>query len=70
MNKQKYLAQIPSVDAMLAESSVKEFLEKFPREVVVEGIRKVLKTRRSQILESADPANLPEMDKPQLVAEL
>jgi len=70
MDKQKYLAQIPSVDAMMAELPVKELLEKFPREVVVQGIRRVLSARRSQILESPDPTKLPEMDKSRLIAEL
>lgn len=70
MNKQTYLAQIPSVDVMLMEPYVKELLEKFPRGVVVEGIRKILKDRRTQILESSDPANLPELDKFQLAEEV
>ncbi|HWP48588.1 MAG TPA: L-seryl-tRNA(Sec) selenium transferase [Candidatus Limnocylindrales bacterium] len=70
MDKRAYLTQIPSVDAMLAEPLVKELLEQFPREIVVEGIRKVLNARRSQILESLDPTRLPQIDKSQLIAEL
>jgi L-seryl-tRNA(Ser) seleniumtransferase len=70
LDKRTYLAQIPSVDAMLMEPPVKELLGKFPREVVTDGIRKVLDKRRSQILESLDPSQWPVMNKSQLIAEL
>ena len=42
----KTLRKLPSVDKVLLQPEVKKLLESFPREVVVEGVRKVLSDKR------------------------
>ena len=43
----KTLRKLPSVDSVLLQADVKALLSRFPREVVVEGVRQVLDAKRS-----------------------
>jgi len=51
MDRQEYLSKIPKVDSILSASTIKELLEKSPRNIVVEAIRTVLEELRSSINE-------------------
>jgi L-seryl-tRNA(Ser) seleniumtransferase len=48
------LKQLPSVDELLKEHRTKQWLESYPRVLVLEAIRKAIDARRKAILKSAD----------------
>lgn len=54
MDKQALLRRLPSVDEVLNWAEIAHFLNSFPRELVVEGIRIALDRVRQEILQAAD----------------
>jgi L-seryl-tRNA(Ser) seleniumtransferase len=52
--KQKTLRQIPSVNEILKQNSLKAALSQYPREVVVDVIRKVLESQRRLLLKGGE----------------
>ncbi len=49
---QKYLRKIPGVDELLKQNSVVRYLSRYPRELVVDGIRVALDDVRKLILQA------------------
>jgi L-seryl-tRNA(Ser) seleniumtransferase len=54
------LKQIPKVDELLATDGVKRLLQRYPHEVVRDGIRNGLERIRQQILGAGDPGTITE----------
>ena len=50
--KQSYLSQLPSVDELLKDKTVLEWLEEKPRSLVLEALRMAIEEKRKVILES------------------
>ena len=56
--REEHLRKIPSVDEILSRSEIADLLRTSPRTVVVEAIRKVLASLRSDILNKEIPSDL------------
>lgn len=54
-DKQKFLRRLPKVDEVLNWPEIKAFLERYPRELVLEGIRLGIERVRKDILAATDP---------------
>ena len=54
LSMKELLKQLPSVDELLKEHRTKQWLESYPRVLVLEAIRKAIDARRKAILKSAD----------------
>lgn len=50
MDKKKFFKMLPSVDELLNEEKIKTFAKDYPRELVVESIRKNIQSKRQEIL--------------------
>ena len=56
MDKQNLLARLPKVDQVLAQESLAASLEKLPRQIVLEAVRRVLESLRQRMLGPEPPA--------------
>ncbi len=61
--KQDILRRLPSVDEMLRDPSVAPLLERYPRDLVVNGVRSVLEAVRSEVISAETEAALPGRDE-------
>ncbi|HEX16005.1 MAG TPA: L-seryl-tRNA(Sec) selenium transferase, partial [Deltaproteobacteria bacterium] len=60
------LRQIPRVDELLEEGPVKDLLLRYPRKVVLEGVRKVLDELRARIRKGREEG----IDRPRIVQHI
>ena len=49
-DRNEMLRRLPSVDAVLAQENMKKVVGKYPRPVVIEGIRLVIEAKRKRLL--------------------
>ncbi len=56
------MRQLPSVDFFINHEATKRRFPKYPKSLLLEGIRKVLDQKRNWILSNTDRENLPDLD--------
>ncbi|KAB3533106.1 L-seryl-tRNA(Sec) selenium transferase [Alkaliphilus serpentinus] len=71
MSKEKLLRNLPSVDELLYDEEIKEILNRIPRRVVVENVRRVIQETREKILKLKD-SHLTDfnVDKENMITEI
>ena len=46
MKKREAFAKLPSVDSILSNNNIKNLLDNYPRELILESIRDVIESKR------------------------
>ena len=50
MKKREAFAKLPSVDSILSNNNIKNLLDNYPRELILESIRDVIESKRQEII--------------------
>ena len=61
MKKKEAFSKLPSVDKVLSNNRIEDLLNEYPRELVLESIREVIKQKREEII-SADENDMDSFD--------
>ena len=70
LNKRELFSKLPSVDEVLNQEDIKNTLEEYPRNLVIECIRKVIDRKRKEIIDIKDDKNNINLDLNNIIKDI